>query len=91
MKQTRKAWKFRSVAILALAMLAACQTVEDEQRSTITVDGRSYELRTQVVNGPNGPFERSRVVVRNQFLTCLPQSPGDCEATVRLARTTSDR
>ena len=76
---------------LGLGVLAGCAPVQSESRSTITVDGRSYELRTQVIDGPRGPYEHSSVVVKNRIYTCLPDSPGDCEATVRLARTEFDR
>lgn len=76
---------------LCLLAVAGCAPVDSETRTTIVVDGASYELRTQVIDGPRGQYERSSVVVQNRLYTCLPDSPGDCEATVRLARTESDR
>lgn len=69
--------------------LSACATVVDETRTSIMVDGRAYELRTRTLEGTDGTFQQSSVVVRNRLYTCLPASPGDCEATVRLARTES--
>lgn len=74
-----------------LVTLAACATVQSESRSSIVVDGRTYELRTQVIDGPNGPYNRSFVMVKNRMAVCLPESPGDCEAAVRLARSDFDR
>jgi hypothetical protein len=75
----------------SLIVISACATVESESRSTIVVDGASYELRTQVIDGRNGPCQHSSVVVKNRLYTCLPDSPGDCEAAVRLARTDFER
>lgn len=77
---------FRFLIAASLLGLGACAPVLDEKRSTIVVNGGHYELRTRTVDGPNGPYEQSSVKVRNRYYTCLPNSPGDCEATVHLAR-----
>lgn len=66
--------------------LGACATALSESRSTIVVDGRSYDLITREMEGPNGTFEQSHVIVNNRLYICLPDSPGDCEAAVKTAR-----
>ncbi len=77
--------------ISALGGLAACGEVVNETTSTLVVDGNAYELRTRTIQGQNGTFDQSSVKVQNRIYTCLPNSPGDCEATVRLARSESRR
>lgn len=72
-----------------LVALTACAPVTDETRSTIDVEGSTYELRTRTLDGPNGPFQQSSVKVKNKYYICLPDSPGDCAAAVKLARTES--
>lgn len=80
----------RAFAALGLLVLAACAPIQSETRSTIVVDGSSYVLRTQTVAGRNGPFERTSVIVQNHPVTCLADSPGDCEAAARDARSSSN-
>ena len=76
---------------LSAFTLGACAEVVSESSSTIVVDGRSYELRTSVVQGSEGTYERSAVVVKNGLYTCLPASPGDCKAAVRRAHNERSR
>ena len=64
-------------------LLAACSTVVSESSSSIVVDGERYELRTRVTNGPNGQYETTSAIVGGMSNTCIPDSPGDCEAAVR--------
>lgn len=68
---------------LGTLVLTACATVVDERRSSIVVDGRSYELRTRLIDGPNGTFEHTSVFVYQTPVMCQPDSPGDCEGKVR--------
>ena len=83
--------RFRSAVCLAMSLvgLSACGSVVSESSSTIEVDGRTYELRTQVLETQGRTYEHSSVVVKNRLYTCLPESPNDCAATVRSARTSS--
>jgi hypothetical protein len=79
------------VALLAgFGLLAACGTVESQSSSTIVVDGRSYEVRERIINGPSGPYAHTSVRVRGNYVSCLPDSPGDCEAAVRAGRDRPD-
>ena len=71
--------------------LGACASVVSETSSAIVVDGNSYEVRTRMIDGARGPSEQTSVVVRNKLYTCLPDSPGDCEAAVRGARDERNR
>lgn len=75
----------------SMLVLSACGSLVSQSSSTIIVDGRSYELRTSVIDGPQGTYEQSRVVVKNQTYLCLPDSPGDCEAAVRQGLNHIDR
>lgn len=77
--------KALSSLTLAVFSLTACAAPTETTRSTITVDGKQYPLRTITENGPNGPFQQSSVKVRNQYYLCLPDSPGDCEAAIKIA------
>jgi hypothetical protein len=75
------------VALVAgLSLMTACGTVESERTGTIVVDGLSYQLRERTINGRNGPYEHTSVRVSGNYYTCLPDSPGDCEAAVRRGR-----
>lgn len=75
--------------ITCAVLLAACATVIEESTSTITVDGRSYDLRERRLDGPNGPVKQTSVWVKGGYSLCLIDSPGDCEAAVRNARSRS--
>lgn len=73
--------------VTALSLVVTgCATIESESIGEVVVNGRSYELRTRTLNGPNGTYESSHVVVRGNTEVCRPQSPGDCEAAVRRAQ-----
>ena len=72
-----------------LVALSGCAEVVSETSSTITVNGRDYELRTRVIDGQNGPFEQSSVIVDSRPYVCRPDSPGDCESAIRDARNSS--
>lgn len=74
---------------LATLALGACTTVADEQLSAITVDGKSYTLRTRTIEGPNGSFETTSARVRGGYYLCKIDSPGDCEAAVKRGLETS--
>lgn len=76
----------RSVALVLLIAVAGCGTVEDVQRTTIEVDGRAYTLETREITTGNRSFNQTAAVVRQRRVTCLIDSPGDCEAAVREAR-----
>lgn len=81
-------WQFVLVAVA----LSACASVSNETVRTITLDGRSYDLRTRTIEGTNGTFETSSVKVHGSYFQCKPDSPGDCEAAVRTGRNSgSDR
>lgn len=77
---------FRNALGMSALLLAACNTVSNDSRGTIVVDGRAYETRTRVVNNASGGFEQTSVYVNGVPRTCLPASPGDCEAVVRRNR-----
>lgn len=79
------------LVIASMLALSACGTLVSESSSTIMVDGRSYELRTSVIDGPQGTYQQSRVVVKSQTYLCLPESPGDCEGAVRQGLSHVDR
>ncbi len=76
----------RSLAALALLALGACATASADRLSTVTVDGREYELRTRTIDGPGGQFETTSVRVRGGYALCKIDSPGDCAAAVRRGR-----
>lgn len=81
----------QGVLLLTCAFfLAACAAVIEESTSSITVDGRSYELRERILEGRDGPVKQTSVWVKGGYALCLIDSPGDCEAAVRNARSRSD-
>ena len=77
--------QLRYAIALNLIIVVGCTPTSDETNSTITVNGEQYPFRTSIVDGPNGPYQLSRVKVRTQYYRCLPDSPGDCEAVVQIA------
>ena len=77
--------QLRYAIALNLIIVAGCAPTSDVTNSTIIVNGEQYPFRTTIVDGPNGPYQLSGVKVRSQFHKCLPESPGDCEAVVRIA------
>lgn len=83
--------KLQVLLATAAGVFSACAPVSNETFSTITVEGRPYELRTRTIDGPNGPYETSSVLVRNNYYLCKPDSPGDCEAAVKTGQNGSDR
>ncbi len=80
--------QFRLATACAFLSLGACATVTDERLSSIVVDGREYTLRTRTIDGPNGAFETTSAIVRGKAFICKIDSPGDCEAAVRIGRET---
>lgn len=66
--------------------LGGCASVSSETFKTIVLEGRSFELRTRTIDGPNGSYETSSVRVRGSYYLCKPDSPGDCEAAIKTAR-----
>ncbi|MEO9651113.1 MAG: hypothetical protein ABJ360_01895 [Roseobacter sp.] len=82
---------FKHVILFSAACVSGCATVSSQSSRDIIVDGQSYELRTSVIEGSKGPFERSQVKVNNKMYICLPDSKGDCEAAVRQGRDESNR
>lgn len=77
---------FRTALGMTFLSLAACATVSNETRGSITVDGRTYETRTRDLSGSQGTYSQTSVIVNNVPYTCLPASPGDCQAVVRRNR-----
>ncbi|MFK7745727.1 MAG: hypothetical protein AB8B47_11780 [Roseobacter sp.] len=66
-------------------LLGACATITAESRSTIIVDNEEYELRTRTIETNGRSYETTDAVVKGFTQTCIPSSPGDCEAAVRRA------
>lgn len=75
----------------ALILLAGCADVQNETFSTITLNGRDYDLRTRTVSGAGGTFVQHSVLAYGTWRTCLPDSPGSCEGAVRRRERVSDR
>lgn len=74
-------------SLIALSLsLTACGTVEQETFTPIVVDGRTYELRTRTIDGPNGSYQTTSAMVGRIAYLCKIDSPGDCEAAVRRGR-----
>lgn len=71
--------------------LGACASVTNETKSTIALDGRTYELRTRTMQGANGSYNTSSVLAHGTWRLCLPESPGSCEAAIRNNNSRSDR
>lgn len=78
-----------ALAICAI-LLSACATVSDETFRTIMVDGESYQVRIRTLEGQNGPVKQSSVWVKGGYSLCIIDSPGDCEAAIRNARSRFD-
>lgn len=77
--------------VCAAVVLAGCGQVVDETFGSIVVDGQTYEIRNRVIDGPNGTYTHSSVIVHNKPQICLPDSPGDCRAAVKNALNNNDR
>jgi hypothetical protein len=76
------------ILLTALLVLSACATVTSETSTQARLeggfyDGEPYEIRTQVLEGPNGTFERTSVVYRGLARTCIKDSPNDCTYAAR--------
>ena len=70
--------------ILAAALaLAGCTTIIDERNAPGVYNGERYEIRTRMLEGPNGPYESSSVVYKGITQVCRIDSPGDCEKAAR--------
>lgn len=77
--------------LAAIGGLAACTNVTSTTTETITDNGRTYEIRTQIIDGPNGPYEHSSVIVNGVPYVCKPESPGDCAGAASRASNRGDR
>ncbi|MEM9579036.1 MAG: hypothetical protein AAF999_18780 [Pseudomonadota bacterium] len=71
-----------------LVLLGACGTVLEEQRRTAVLPdgyyrGEPYDIVTQIIQGQNGTYTRTRVVYWARSAPCIADSPGDCEAAAR--------
>jgi hypothetical protein len=75
---------------MSLVFLTGCTDVQNETFGTITLNGRDYDLRTRTVSGASGAFVQHSVLAYGTWRTCLPDSPGDCEAAVRRRERFSD-
>jgi uncharacterized protein YceK len=75
----------RSIMLLPIAalLLGGCATVLDETRQEIVVNGKTYEVRTRTIEGPQGTYVSSAAIVYGSAHPCILNSPGDCEAAVR--------
>lgn len=69
--------------LVVAGLVAGCATVTNTTRETIIVDNMPYELRTRTIETGRGSFQTSDVRVKSRFITCLPDSPRDCEFAVR--------
>ncbi|GIT87667.1 MULTISPECIES: hypothetical protein [Roseobacter] len=83
-----QAWKW---VLVAAVVLGGCAEVIEEKYGSIVVDGQTYELRSRVMDGRNGTYTHTSVIVRNVPQTCLPESPGDCRAAVKNALNNNGR
>lgn len=77
--------KLIHIAALFVLAMGACTKVSTRSDGAVIVDDRSYALETRTISGSSGTFEQTKVVVYGVPYTCLPDSPGDCEAKVRRA------
>lgn len=68
---------------LGALLLGACATITEESRSSIVVDGEVYELRTRTIDTGGRTYVKTDAMVGGFAVTCIPSSPGDCEAAVR--------
>jgi hypothetical protein len=78
-----------AIPVCCLA-LTACGSVQNQSTSSITVDGNSYELKTEEIQGPNGTFDNTSVIVNGREYLCKPESPNDCEDAVVQALNSDD-
>jgi len=73
----------------ALIILAACATIEGETREVRELSegyyaGTQYVLRTQLVSGSQGQYERTSVWYNGRSRVCIKDSPKDCELAARV-------
>lgn len=68
------------------AIVCGCSTVQNEEFSTIVLNGREYDLRTRTMQGANGTFVTHSVRTNSGYRMCDPGSPGSCEAAIRNSR-----
>lgn len=78
----------RMMPIAATMMLSACATISEETRTPAVLEGgfyggERYELRTRLLEGPNGTYSQTSVVYRGLARTCILDSPNDCELKAR--------
>ena len=66
-----------------LILVTGCAEIQNETLSTITLNGREYPLRTRTISGPDGSYVQHSVKAQGTYRSCLPDSPGSCEAAVR--------
>ncbi|MFK7882051.1 hypothetical protein [Roseobacter sp.] len=78
----------KTLSISAAFILSACANVVEETRTQAVLDGgffdgEPYEIRTRLMEGPNGTYEQTRVVYKGFARTCIRDSPNDCESKAR--------
>jgi hypothetical protein len=71
--------------LACVSLISACAAVSNETRTTAVIEdgfyqGTEYQIRTQLIEGPEGSYERTSVVYRGVSRTCILDSPGDCES-----------
>lgn len=71
--------------LLPVMLLNACGEVLNVRTSTVEYLGRSYTVTTETIQSGNRTYDVSRVRVNGRTVTCLVDSPGDCEAAVEQA------
>ena len=74
----------------AIALLAACATVTNETRGTVTVSGISYTTVTRQFEQNGETVTTGSVIYSNRSYGCNTLSPGDCEATIERLRGSDD-
>ncbi len=77
------------LALPVSVLVSACATIIDETSTTAVLQsgfyaGKEYQIRTRLLEGPNGPYERTDVVYRSVSRNCIKDSPGDCEKAAEL-------
>lgn len=81
----RKSLQTKLYLTATVLLMSACTKVSNETRTTAFIEdgfyqGIQYEVRTQVIEGPEGSYERTSVIYRGVSRTCILDSPGDCES-----------
>lgn len=81
----------KMLAGTTLVLLTACGSVEQETFSTINIEGREFNFRTQTISGPQGTFETHAIQAANgSWRSCDPTYPKDCLAARDTRRNSSN-